>query len=34
VGFPVSTFERLCEKFGNSLIQHLRIQDPKSYPDA
>ena len=34
VGFPVSTFERLCGKFSANLIQHLRIQDPKSYPDA
>jgi septum formation protein len=30
VGFPVSTFERLCEKFGTNLIQDLRIHNSKS----
>jgi septum formation protein len=34
VGFPISTFERLCEKFGTNLIRKLRIQNPKSYPDT
>jgi septum formation protein len=34
VGFPVSAFERLCEKFGTTLIQDLHIQDSKSHPDA
>jgi septum formation protein len=34
VGFPVSAFERLCEKFGTNLVQELNIQGPKSHPDA
>jgi septum formation protein len=34
VGFPISTFERLCEKFETNLMQDLRIHDPKSHPDA
>jgi septum formation protein len=34
VGFPISTFERLCEKFGLNLVRDLRIQDPKSHPDT